>query len=364
MTGIIEDTASYEAWLGRFTDLHPTDLDYKHRRMADAADPFLFFRGTYYRWAQRWPEVCPELADAPRVLAVGDAHIENFGTWRDADGRLAWGFNDFDEADALPCTNDLARLACSVHFAGEAHALDIRPARACQAILDGYRGCLEHGGRPFVLEEHHAALRALAYAQERDPARFWKKLTKLLDEPKARPPSSAKSALVRLLPVKNLACEFRFRGRVGVGSLGKPRYVALAKWSGGWVAREAKAVTPPATAWLRGSSSSRSHMAAIVRAAVRSPDPFFRPEKRWLARRLAPRCSRIELAPLADAADRIELLEAMGAEIANVHLGSRSAVRAIRRDIARRKGDWLKDAARRMHEALRQDWEEWKSAGV
>ena len=29
--------------------------------------------------------------DAPQVLSVGDLHLENFGTWRDADGRLVWG---------------------------------------------------------------------------------------------------------------------------------------------------------------------------------------------------------------------------------------------------------------------------------
>src|SRR5260370_32652719 len=48
------------------------------------------------------------------VLAVGDLHVENFGTWRDAEGRLTWGVNDFDEAYPLPYTIDLARLATSV----------------------------------------------------------------------------------------------------------------------------------------------------------------------------------------------------------------------------------------------------------
>ena len=52
------------------------------------------------------------------VLAIGDLHLENFGTWRDAEGRLVWGINDFDEAWALPYTNDLIRLATSarMHF--------------------------------------------------------------------------------------------------------------------------------------------------------------------------------------------------------------------------------------------------------
>src|SRR5207248_373594 len=101
-------------------------LEYKHERMADPDNPFPFFRGTYYRWVQHWPDVCPELADAPRVLAVGDLHVENYGTWRDADGRLAWGVNDFDEADELPYTNDLVRLAASARFAKKAGVLEVK----------------------------------------------------------------------------------------------------------------------------------------------------------------------------------------------------------------------------------------------
>jgi uncharacterized protein (DUF2252 family) len=110
---IIAATRGYEDWLAAAlpAPLYQVDLSYKHRRMADPADPFPFFRGTYYRWVRLFPAACPPLAAAPRVLAVGDLHVENFGTWRDADGRLCWGVNDFDEADHLPYTQDLVRLS-------------------------------------------------------------------------------------------------------------------------------------------------------------------------------------------------------------------------------------------------------------
>ena len=49
-----------------------------------------------------------------KLKGVGDLHVENFGTWRDVEGRLVWGVNDFDEAYALPYTNDLVRLVASV----------------------------------------------------------------------------------------------------------------------------------------------------------------------------------------------------------------------------------------------------------
>src|SRR5271154_1191354 len=89
---IHEATASYEKWMARHTRLVAVDLRRKHDLMRHSA--FEFFRGTFYRWMQLWDEVCPDLQNAPRLLAVGDLHVENFGTWRDAEGRLIWGCND------------------------------------------------------------------------------------------------------------------------------------------------------------------------------------------------------------------------------------------------------------------------------
>src|ERR1700722_17096997 len=101
---IHESTRQYEQWLGKRLPLIPRDLKQKHTAMASAIFPF--FRATFYRWMERWPEVCPEADKAPKVLAVGDLHVENFGTWRDAEGRLVLGINDFDEAASLPYTLD------------------------------------------------------------------------------------------------------------------------------------------------------------------------------------------------------------------------------------------------------------------
>src|SRR5574337_1367356 len=108
-------TKKYEAWLARHLTLVEADLELKHQRMVEDAFPFL--RATFYRWAQLWPKICPGLANAPSVLAVGDLHVENFGTWCDLEGRLIWGVNDFDEAYPMAYTNDLVRLAVSAHLA-------------------------------------------------------------------------------------------------------------------------------------------------------------------------------------------------------------------------------------------------------
>src|SRR5271166_1126595 len=104
-------TKSFERWLSNQVGLVRADLRHKH--LAMGADPFSFLRATYYRWAQQFVGLDATTSRAPKILAVGDLHLENFGTWRDALGRLAWGINDFDEAYPLPYTHDLSRLATS-----------------------------------------------------------------------------------------------------------------------------------------------------------------------------------------------------------------------------------------------------------
>src|SRR6202051_1495477 len=151
---IVKATHHFEEWLGRHTRLVKPDLQLKHQRMAEAVFPFL--RATFYRWMQIWPEICADLDKAPHVLAIGDLHVENFGTWRDVEGRLVWGVNDFDEAAVLPYTIALDRLAARAGVAIEAGHLSLKAKDACAAILDGYRKSLAEYGHPFVLEEEHS----------------------------------------------------------------------------------------------------------------------------------------------------------------------------------------------------------------
>src|SRR4030088_1237310 len=118
---IVEATSDYEAWLEKQTPLIKEDIAVKHAKMA--TDPFQFMRATFYRWCELWPELNPELAAATKVLGVVDLHIQNFGTWRDTEGRLVWGVNDFDEAWPLPYTNDLVRLPTTPPVPREDHHL-------------------------------------------------------------------------------------------------------------------------------------------------------------------------------------------------------------------------------------------------
>jgi uncharacterized protein (DUF2252 family) len=49
----------------------------------------------------------PDIKDLPAPLAVGDVHVENFGTWRDAEARLVWDINDHDDAAGIRYASDI-----------------------------------------------------------------------------------------------------------------------------------------------------------------------------------------------------------------------------------------------------------------
>ncbi|HVT17028.1 MAG TPA: DUF2252 family protein [Thermoanaerobaculia bacterium] len=353
---IQQATKGYVSWLAAQIELVSDDLALKHEHMREA--PFLFLRATYYRWAQLFPELAKGLSNAPKVLAVGDLHVENFGTWRDAEGRLVWGINDFDEATRLPYVHDLVRLATSAHLAIEGSRLRVGKKEACEAIAGGYKDGLEAGGLPFVLAERGGALREMALHRLKDPHAFWGRMDALPDFAGEVPPS-ARKALADMWPDPDLPMRIAHRV-AGLGSLGRQRFVALADWKGGRIAREAKALAPSAAVWAHAAEGlTRINYQTILDKSVRSVDPWVKLKRRWIVRRLAPDCSRIELVDLPGEVDAVRLLQAMGWETANVHLGSRSA-HALLVDLAVRDPGWLHAAAGRMLEAVLEEWEFWR----
>ena len=354
---IVKATRLFEAWLGAQTTLVPRALTRKHEEMAQT--PFHFLRGTFYRWAQVWPEVCQEVADAPRVLAVGDLHVASFGTWRDAFGRLIWGIDDFDEAWSLPYTNDLVRLATGATLAAEANHLDLSPKHACDIVLDAYEAQLSGGGRPFVLEEDHAHLRAIALSDQRAPRPFWEGLDHSRTVAAASVPVPVRRAFERRL---SHCGGYRIvRRTAGLGGLGHARFVALASWRGGRIAYEAKAASPSAMAWAHPPRGRiRVRTADALGQAIRADDPFVALEGRWFLHRLAPDIAPVDIEHLPKKRDDEALLCAMAQETANAHGGPRQNRREVLRDLHRRRGGWLRAAVRAASHVVRRDWEAWR----
>jgi hypothetical protein len=355
---VVAATAEYDRWLAqRLRVIVKRDLRRKHREMSE--DPFSFLRATFYRWAQVWPQLCTDLTAAPKVLGVGDLHVENFGTWRDGEGRLIWGINDFDEATTLPYTNDLVRLCTSALIAINEARLDTPAPRACDSVLEGYTAALSKGGEPVVLAERNRWLRDLAMGRLKEQRAYWQRLLKLGRT--TVPPTAREMKFLRqAMPEKHLPFRVAHR-QAGLGSLGRQRYTALAHWRGGTIAREAKALTTSAWWWSTGKSPPIQY-SQIMSRAVRVADPFLQVHEGWIVRRLAPDCSRIEMKHLAGVQDECRLLWMMGWETGNVHLGDSRQRDAIRRDLRKRQGDWLLRAARAMRNSTIEDWNEWRKS--
>jgi hypothetical protein len=351
-------TKDFEDWVSRHTHVIKNQLSDKHKQMAES--PVQFLRGTFCRWTQLFPEICAELRKAPAVLAVGDLHIASFGTWRDGFGRLIWGIDDFDEAYPLPYANDLVRLGVSALLDASEGEIKVGLGNVVDVILDGYRTCLSGGGKPFVLEEKHKWLRNIALDCLDISADFWKKMD-ALPAARANVPADARKAIAHLLPAPRMP--YRVVRRVaGVGSLGHPRYVAIADWQGGQIALEAKAAIPSACLWARPAASSRIYYQLVLEQAIRCPDPFVHLRGKWLVRQLAPDSSPIEIETMSGQKDQDRLLHAMAWETANVHLGTARKAARIVADLNSRSGKSLRTAVKDMAAATIGDWKEWRKS--
>jgi hypothetical protein len=344
MTSIEHDVAAYEDWLGKQCDVVEADLDSKHRRMRKSA--FDFLRTTYFRWARTIEALCPAIAAAPQVLCIGDIHVENYGTWRDADARLVWGINDFDEAAVMPYTYDLLRLTTSAILAP---AMLLPVADVSAAILSGYRRGLATP-RAVLLDGDAGWLRSYADATTKSNGEFWQEVH---GYPDAKPPTHVKKYLKATLPKGAQVERFASRSKGG-GSLGRPRFLVIATWNSGRVVREAKALVPSAWVWAHGTNQP-SRFLDVASSAFRSPDPILRIKADFILRRIAPDSRKIELADVQVRGLTEDLLAAMAADLGSVHAAS-DIVDLISADVDKRPDGWLQEAAETAKAATEQDY--------
>ncbi|MDE1993631.1 MAG: DUF2252 family protein, partial [Rhizobiaceae bacterium] len=313
---------------------------------------------TYWRWAETIFDICPELKDAPQVLAIGDTHLENFGTWRDEEGRLVWGANDFDDAAVMPYALDLVRLVTSAILARDAN--DPAPRIIAETVLAGYRRGLEKAA-PIILERDYKWLRNDVLLSNNERREFWEKFR---DLPPASKPVSPPyvEALRRSLP--DPAAAFVVKPRTaGTGSLGRPRFVAGVEWRGGPVLREVKALAQSAWSLKHNPADTMIHTAVIASGRARSPDPRYQVTDNLLVRRLSPNSRKIEVEGDAKLLLSPAMLDVMGFEIANCHVDDASRIPGIIADLDGRKADWLRDAAKAAAAAIATEQAEFARRG-
>jgi hypothetical protein len=354
----------YERWLAAQLggDVVADDLGKKQKKMCDSA--FAFLRATYWRWAETILDVCPDLANAPAVLAVGDIHQENFGTWRDQEGRLIWGVNDYDEAAEMPYMLDLVRLATSAALATTQNQLSLKAI--CVNILEGYEHGLE-APEAFVLDRQHMWLRTRFVVGEAERAMFWQKIENqyhdLLAKKKAeQPPARWLKLFATTLPEPSITLAY-WRRTAGTGSLGRPRWLGYGTWRGGPLLREGKALAP--SGWTRAhGDGARLRLNDIALGKYRAPDPWYAASGNLLMRRLSPNNRKIDVEDRRDAARLLhpDLLWAMGRDLAAVHLGVRDSRDALRKDVEKRKRRWFRTHVETAMEFVAREYAEWKKS--
>jgi hypothetical protein len=170
-------------------------------------------------------------------------------------------------------------------------------------------------------------------------------------------PEEARELLRSHLPMGATSVRF-FRRLAGLGSLGRSRFMAVAEWCGGLVAREAKAAIPSAVhVAVSEVDDPTGPSRRAMEQACRAPDPALHIGERWVVRRLSPEARKVEIDEVEHAPDQKHLLHAMGRELANVHLGSAGGAAPIRSCLERLPDDWLRTASCLAATCVQQDYE-------
>jgi hypothetical protein len=356
---IVKANREYERWLAKELrgSIVTKDLDRKHKKMSESA--FSFLRATYWRWAETILDVCPGAATAPAVLGVGDVHLENFGTWRDQEGRVVWGVNDYDEAAEMPYLLDVIRLATSAMLASTRAQLSLK--EICTSVIDGYTRGIE-APEPFILDRKHMWLRTRFVVDETERAKFWQKIEAQSQEAAGKknapqPPAAWRKLFANALP-EPISLAYWPR-TAGTGSLGRPRWLGYGLWRGGPLLREGKALVP--SGWTRAQGgTAEPRLNHIARGRYRSPDPWYHATGNVLIRRLSPNNHKID----STQSDLLhaDLLWAMGRELAAAHLNDPTRRGAVRTDLETRKSRWFRDSVEAAAESVTREFAVWKKS--
>ena len=146
----------------------------------------------------------------------------------------------------------------------------------------------------------------------------------------------------------------------GVGSLGRPRYVAIAKWRGGRIVREAKALVPSAWDWAHRQSKPASRAMELARGAYRSPDPHLAVVDRFIIRRLAADSRKISLGDHAGEELHASVLRVMGFDLGAIHAADSARRRKIWAHLDGLPQDWLRENARNATAEMEADFRAWR----
>ena len=91
--------------------------------------------------------------------------------------------------------------------------------------------------------------------------------------------------------------------------------------------------------------SRKSNFLALANSRYRAPDPFLDVRHQFIFRRIAADSRKIELGDDAGTKLHLNLLQAMGFDLASVHAAARCRIKALQADLQERPRGWLNAAA-------------------
>ena len=238
----------------RDAKLDPARLAIKYLAMRKSA--LAFFRATCALFYARLPKL-GRLRLAPPAWSCGDLHLENFGSYRAANGLVYFDLNDFDEALLAPCVFDVLRATASIAIArktlgqstsSDADLMRIYVSAYADALQQGHVSWIERDEATGPIGKLVAGLKGKSRSQllEKRTTRTGKTRKILIDGDHAlEAAESEKARVVRLIghwaqkydpakydrqfyDVADVALRI-----AGLGSLGLERYVVLIRGEGG-----------------------------------------------------------------------------------------------------------------------------------
>ena len=363
--------------------------------------PFVFLRGTCHRFYDRLPK--DGLFDkAPGAWLCGDAHLENFGTYK-GDNRLAYfDINDFDEGALAPVTWDLVRMLCSILLAGETVRATANDSIVlCHEFIDSYARTLASGKACWVERETAQGLirdllleieqrRRVDFLDKRSDCKGKKRAIKL-DGKHALPVTLTQRGLVTHLVEEFARTQpdpafFEVidvaRRIAGTGSLGIDRYAILVHGKGcpdGNYLLDLKRAMPSEiarhSALKQPSWTSEAHRVVAVQRRMQAVSMAFLNPLEWqhssyILRALQPTEDRVSLADEGLAlADIQRVIGSMGHVMASAHLRSSgrqgSAIADDLITFAEARTDWrdrLVDVAQSCADDVVSDWRAYSTA--
>lgn len=303
------------------------------------ADAFTFFRGACHLFYANRP-TGSVIDDSPVGVICGDLHVENFGSYRDAQDDAAFDVADFDESAHAPIGWDLVRLLASLRLAMTCRASPANEKRCSrlEAIcLSAYRSALAEA-RPGRLAASSAAAPIAELLDQVDRSKrkkFVEKRTEIVgdvrrlreDPDKALPLGDGDRAEVEDLlarasaavaPHRPFHCLDAKRRVSGTGSLGLGRYVALVSADkdddpGRLLDVKESVRSAAAASWpgLQPRWESEAQRIAETQRGLQAVPPRWvvpvagRHGRTWLVRELQPKEDHVELASAAAAADAL-----------------------------------------------------------